>query len=420
MIDAHEVVVLVLDRGAGDGSLGAELLEVLGQTGRPQNGHVGLGAGAHVLERVQVAVAHLGNERTAVDTHAADGLGDPLRVAGEQGLVLGGTGKLDHAELHDEVIHELLDLLLGEGTVGKVALSIDVDERRGTADGHSGAVLLLDGSKVGEVHPLDGLLRVGSRVGNIETIGLGHHLELAEGADLLLQLLAIADVVGGHDRRSGSLLGLLVLDQVVDAVQGNTTVVADDAAAAIAIGQTGDDVSRAASTHLGGVDIEDASVVGLALEGVALDNVLVDLVAVLAGSLASDADTTVDVQRALERLVGLEANNGLLVAMGIIDVASGVAHDTRDGLGVHIEDTTLLALLKQQVENLAPQLLGTLGRTYEERLIALVGGVVLLDEVSDVNLSRPDTFLEAFPCLLHCVTTLLVTCNAALSHTAAY
>lgn len=159
---------------------------------------------------------------------------------------------------------------------------------------------------------------------------------------------------------------------------------------------------------------------GLALEGVALDNVLVDLVAVLAGSLASDADTTVDVQRALERLVGLEANNGLLVAMGIIDVASGVAHDTRDGLGVHIEDTTLLALLKQQVENLAPQLLGTLGRTYEERLIALVGGVVLLDEVSDVNFSRPDAFLEAFPCLLHCVTTLLVTCNAALSHTAAY
>lgn len=149
------------------------------------------------------------------------------------------------------------------------------------------------------------------------------------------------DVVGGHDRRGGSLLGLLVLDQVVDAVQGNTTVVADDAAAAIAIGQTGDDVSRAASTHLGGVDIEDASVVGLALEGVALDNVLIDLIAVLAGSLASDADTAVDVQRALERLVSLETDDGLLLAVGVIDVASGVAHDTRNGLGVHIEDTAL-------------------------------------------------------------------------------
>lgn len=78
---------------------------------------------------------------------------------------------------------------------------------------------------------------------------------------------------------------------------------------------------------------------GLALEGVALDNVLVDLIAVLAGSLASDADTTVDVQRALKRLVGLETDDGLLLAVGVIDVASGVAHDTRDGLGVHIEDT---------------------------------------------------------------------------------
>lgn len=112
---------------------------------------------------------------------------------------------------------------------------------------------------------------------------------------------------------------------------------------------------------------------GLALEGVALDNVLVDLIAVLAGSLASDADATVDVQRALERLVSLETDDGLLLAVGVIDVASGVAHDTRNGLGVHIEDTALLALLKQQVENLAPQLLGTLGWAGEERLVALVG-----------------------------------------------
>ena len=159
---------------------------------------------------------------------------------------------------------------------------------------------------------------------------------------------------------------------------------------------------------------------GLALKGIALDNIRIDLVAVLAGSLASDTNAAIDVQCTLERLVGLETDDGLLVAMGVIDVASGMAHDARDGLGVHIKDAALLTLLEQQVEYLAPQLLGTLGRTSEERLVALVGGVVLLNEVSDVNLSRPDAFLEAFPCLLHYVTTLLVTCNAALSHTAAY
>ena len=103
-------------------------------------------------------------------------------------------------------------LLLGEGTVLEVALSVDVDEGGGTADGHSGAVLLLDGSQVGEVHPLDGLLGVLGRLGDVEAVEVGHHLELAQGANLLLQLLAIADVLLGHDLGGGSLLGLLVLE----------------------------------------------------------------------------------------------------------------------------------------------------------------------------------------------------------------
>ena len=140
---------------------------------------------------------------------------------------------------------------------------------------------------------------------------------------------------------------------------------------------------------------------GLAVEGVVLDNLGVDLIAVLGSSLHGDADTAVDVQSALERLIGLKTNDGLALGVSGVDVASGVAHDTRNGLGVHIEDTALLALLKQQVENLAPQLLGTLGRAGEERLVALVGGVVLLDKVADVNLVQPIAAFEAFPCLLH-------------------
>ena len=50
----------------------------------------GSGGGAHRLERMEVAVAHLGDEGTAVNTHAANRLGDPLRVAREEVLVLGG------------------------------------------------------------------------------------------------------------------------------------------------------------------------------------------------------------------------------------------------------------------------------------------------------------------------------------------
>ena len=246
-------------------------------------------------------------------------------IAGEQVLVLGGTGELDHAELHDEVVDELLDLLLGEGTVLEVALSVDVDEGGGTADGHGGAVLLLDGSQVGEVHPLDGLLGVGSRAGDVEAVELTDHHELAAASESARRAPRDANVVLGHDGGGGSLLGLLVLDQVIDTVQGDATVVADDAAAAVAIGQTGDDVSGAASAHLGRVHVEDAGVVRLALVGVEVDDLGVDLIAVLGSSLAGDADTAVDVQGALERLVGLETNNSLTLGMLGVDVASGMS-----------------------------------------------------------------------------------------------
>ena len=408
MVHAHEVVVLVLDGARSDGGLGAELLEGLRQILRPQHRQVGLRRGAHVLERVEVAERRLGDEGAAVHAHAADGLGDPLRVAGEEVLILGGTGELDHAELHDEVVHELLDLLLGEGAAGEVALSVDVDEGRGAAHGHGGAVLLLHRSEVREVHPLDGLLRVLGRAGDVVAVEVGHHLELTQSANLLLQLLAVADVLLGHDLGRGGLLGLLVLDEVVHAVEGNATVVADDAAAAVAVGQTRDDVRRTAGAHLGSVDVKDALVVGLATEGVVLHHVVVDLVAVLLGRLHRDADTAVDVQSALERLIGLQTDDGLALGVLVVDVAGRVAHDARDHLGVHVEAAALLALLGKETHDVVPEVLGALGGTSEERLIAFIGGVVALDKVADVNLVGPGAALEAFPCFLHRVTTLLV------------
>ena len=42
----------------------------------------------------------------------------------------------------------------------EVALEIDIQEGGGAAQAHGGAVLLLDGGKIAEVQPLNGLLRV--------------------------------------------------------------------------------------------------------------------------------------------------------------------------------------------------------------------------------------------------------------------
>ena len=107
-----------------------------------------------------------------VDAHAADGLGHPGGVAGEQLVVLRGAGEFHQAQLHDEVIHEFLDLLLGVAALGQVPLRIDIDKGRGPSQGHGGAVLLLDRGQVAEVGPLDRFLYVCGRLGNVKAIDL--------------------------------------------------------------------------------------------------------------------------------------------------------------------------------------------------------------------------------------------------------
>ena len=64
------------------------------------------------------------------------------------------------------------------------------------------------------------------------------------------------------------------------AVERDAAVVADDPAAAVGVGQAGQDVRAAAAPDVGGVGVEDAVVVGLAVLRERLDHVRVGLVAV--------------------------------------------------------------------------------------------------------------------------------------------
>ena len=136
------------------------LLEALGQGRGVQNGQVRLRCGAHVLQSVQEAVAVLGDHAAAVHADAAHFQGGPHGVAGEQLVVAGDAGKLDHAELHDHVVDELLCLTFGQDALVQIALDINVKEGGDAAHAHGGAVLGLDGGQIAEVQPLAGLLGV--------------------------------------------------------------------------------------------------------------------------------------------------------------------------------------------------------------------------------------------------------------------
>ena len=394
MGDPHQVVVLVLDGGGEDGGLGAEALEVDRQPGGPEHRQVGLGGGAQVLQGVEIPVGHPGDHAPAVDAHAADGFGDPGGVAGEEGIVLGSAGELDQPQLHDEVVHKLLNLLLGEGAGGQVPLGVDVQEGGGAAQAHGRAVLLLDGGQVAEVEPLDGLLHVGGGPGDVKAVDLPQLLELLEGLDLLAQLLPLPGDAGVHDDAGGVLLVLLVLNEPVHAVEGHAAVVAHDAAPSVGVGQAGDDVAGAAGPHLGGVGVEYALVVGLAVLGEELHDLGVHMVAVLLTGLHRHADAAVGLQGPLEGLVGLEAHDFL---SALVQIARPVGGDGGDDAGVHVQHAALLPLLAGQVHDLVPQGLGVLGGTGQEGLVAVIGGVILLDEVPDIDLLLPHAGGEGVP-----------------------
>ena len=160
----HQIIVLILDGGGLNGSLGTEPLKVLRKLCGPEYGQVRLRGSAQVLKGVQITEGHLGHHVASVDSDTSDGFRNPCGVPGEQLVVFRRPGKFYKTQLHNKVVYKFLNLFLRITSFRKVALSVDIQKGGGASQGHGGAVLLLDSSQVAQVGPLYGLLHIGSRL----------------------------------------------------------------------------------------------------------------------------------------------------------------------------------------------------------------------------------------------------------------
>ena len=269
--------------------------------------------------------------------------------------------------------------------------------------------MLFNSSKIAQVEPLNSLFEVLSRAAQIKAINFTKLLELLKSTNLLGKLLAVTNGLLVHDRAGAIFLICLIGNQGVNTVESHTTIVTNDAAAAICIRQTSDDVGVTAFTHVFGVDIKNASIVSFATIGIEVNNLWVNLVAVGLASSHCHTNATVYHKGALQWLVCLKANNLL---KWLINVAGLVGGDSGNQLGIHIKYATICGLLSKEIHNIRPKLCGSLSWTSEEGIIAIVRGVIPLNEVSDVNCFLPVTTDKAVPsllcwCFLH--NTLLFT-----------
>ena len=121
------------------------------------------------------------------------------------------------------------------------------------------------------------------------------------------------------------------------------------------------------------------------------------LVAVGGAGLLCHLDAAVGHECTLQGLVGLQADDLLQIFQALVDVAGAVCGQAADDVGLHIQHAALGALGLLQLLQCAPQLIGRFSGVGEEAFIAVIGRVVLLDEVADVDFLFPDAALKAFP-----------------------
>ena len=103
------------------------------------------------------------------------------------------TCETNHAQFHNEMVYEFLDLFLCVCAVAKVSFRIDIEECGVTTNGHSSTVLLFNSTKIAEVNPLHSFTNILSWFGNIIAIGCCHLFQFFQRANLILYFLTVAN-----------------------------------------------------------------------------------------------------------------------------------------------------------------------------------------------------------------------------------
>ncbi len=80
------------------------------------------------MQRMQIAEAVFGHQRAPVQPHPADHFRRPDRIAGEKRVELRRAQEAHHADLHNEVVDQLLRLDFIQPPGLHVALNVYIEE----------------------------------------------------------------------------------------------------------------------------------------------------------------------------------------------------------------------------------------------------------------------------------------------------
>ena len=189
-------------------------------------------------------------------------------------------------------------------------------------------------------------------------------------------------------------LGQLVLHQEVDAVESNAAIVADNAAAAVGVRQTGQHARFTAAQNILGIDVEHALVMGFTVFGEDFFQRRVQLTAVNLTGAFHHFDAAERDNGAFQRSFSLQADDFF---QRFIDIAGVVRGNGRGEIGVEIDGGMRAVFNFDTFQHVVPQFSGRFGRACKEGLIALIRRVVPLNKIANVDAVLPFALGEPFP-----------------------
>ncbi len=106
-------------------------------------------------------------------------------------------------------------------------------------------------------------------------------------------------------------------------------------------------------------------------------------------------DAAVRVQRALQRLVGLQADD---LFQTLVDIARVVSGNGGGNIGIEVDRCVRGVLDANARHHLLPEGEGGRGRFSKEGFIAFIRRVVMLNKIADVNTLFPVRAVKSLPC----------------------
>ena len=112
-------------------------------------------------------------------------------------------------------------------------------------------------------------------------------------------------------------------------------------------------------------------------------------IAIGAGGLHGHLDAAVRHERALQRLVRLKTDHFLVTFQFIINIPRTICGKACDDLGLALKDTAAGSLFLLKFLQSSPKFVRSFCRACKEALIAFINRIIILDEISYIDVIRP-------------------------------